>query len=324
MKSMIKELSFCILITVILPLLLFNSCNIIKQWKSSDLAKPNIASNTNDTEPGNTAHATQIRVLLDDGTVTAMDLESYLIGVVMGEMPADFEIEALKSQAVVARTYALRNREYGSKHPEADVCVDSACCQNYVEFHDGEFYDKISQAVAATAGQVLTYRNRLIEATYFASSGGRTEDAVAVWGNDVPYLQSTESPEDPYTQQQIETVTLTVNEFVECLCLPGTYPEIQNITYTAGGGVDTLTLCNMEFRGTELRKRLNLPSTLFQITVIGDHVVITSRGNGHRVGMSQYGAEVMAVNGATYEEILLHYYQGTTLEEFVDKDSPIG
>lgn len=323
MKSIIKELCFCILITAILPLLLFNSCNIIKKWKSSDLEKPNIRPNTNETEPENT-DPEQIRVLLDDGTVTAMDLETYLIGVVMGEMPADFEIEALKAQAVVARTYALRNREYGSKHPEADVCVDSACCQNYVEFHEGESYDKIYQAVTVTAGQVLTYQNRLIEATYFASSGGRTEDAVAVWGNDVPYLQSTESPEDPYAQQQIETATLTVNEFMACLSLPGTYPEIQNTTYTAGGGVDTLTVCNTEFRGTELRKLLNLPSTLFQITVIGDHVVITSRGYGHRVGMSQYGAEVMAVDGATYEEILLHYYQGTTLEEFVDKDSPIG
>ena len=324
MKSIIKELSFCILITVILPLLLFNSCNIIKKWKSSDLAKPNITPNSNVTEPGQKDPVNRIRVLLDDGTVTVMDLENYLIGVVMGEMPADFEIEALKPQAVVARTYALRNREYGSKHSEADVCVDSACCQNYVEIHEGESYDKVLEAVAATAGEILTFQNRLIEATYFASSGGRTEAAVAVWGNDVPYLQSTESPEDPYVQQQTETVTLTATEFMECLSLPGTYPEIRNTTYTAGGGVDTMTVCNTEFRGTELRKLLSLPSTLFQITVIGDHVVITSRGHGHRVGMSQYGAEAMAVDGATYGEILLHYYQGTTLEEFVDKDSPIG
>ena len=324
MKSILKELFLCILVTVLLPLVVFNFWIVIQRGQPSHPAKPQVTPNTVQTEAAEPVKDIPIRVLLHNGDVEIMDLETYLVGVVLGEMPADFELEALKAQAVVARTYTLCNREYGSKHREADVCVNAACCQNYIEPYAGEAFDKIYRAVTDTAGQVLTYRNRLIEATYFASSGGRTEDAVAVWGNDVPYLRATDSPETDYTREQTKTVTWTGQDFLNALSLPDIVPVIGAVTYTAGGGVDTITVCNTSFRGTEIRKLLNLPSTMFQITVIGDHVVITSKGNGHRVGMSQYGAEAMAVSGATYDEILYHYYQGTILEEFVDKDNPMG
>ena len=324
MKSTIKELFACVIITIIMPLLLFNAWRAVKNLQNSNQPKPNITPDSTSLETLPTEILTHILVLLDDGTVSVMDLEEYLLGVVTGEMPSDFDIEALKAQAVVSRTYALRSREYGSKHPDADVCTDSTCCQRYVNNTAGGYDSKIQKAVLATKGLILTYENQLIEATYFASSGGRTEDAVAVWGNDVPYLKSTESPEDEYIQQQVETRTLTVREFLDSLSLLAGSVDIHDITYTAGGGVDMINICGTEFRGTQVRKLLNLPSTMFYITVIDDHVLITSKGHGHRVGMSQYGAEAMAVDGATYEEILLHYYLGTTLEYFVDKGSPIG
>lgn len=324
MKQIWKELLISVIITVLAPMLLFNARRMIDKEPLPDQSMPVFSATQESTEP---EYQMLVNVLQNDGTVIPMELETYLIGVVLGEMPAEFDPEALKAQAVVARTYALRNREKGSKHPDADVCVRSECCQSYRGFSSGENYEKIRYAVASTAGQVLTYEGALIEATYFSSSGGRTEDAVAVWGNDVPYLQSVESPEGAYVQQHLETVTMTVDEFLDRLGISKeeTGPVLLGeITHTEGGGVGTLTVGSRIFRGTQLRQLLGLRSTLFQISEVGSHIIITTSGYGHRVGMSQFGAETMATQGATYDEILAHYYPGTTLEEFVDKDCPIG
>ena len=265
-----------------------------------------------------------VTVLLGDGSAAEMELEQYLTGVLLGEMPADFEMEAKKAQAVVARTYALRARQGHSKHDTADVCTDAACCQGYFPPEDyiaqggsQEAVAAAEQAVAETAGQVLTYDGALIEATYFSCSGGRTEDAVAVWGSDVPYLQATDSPGEENADHFIDTVTFSAEEFAAAIGadlegLPGEW--IGEITYTDGGGVDEIEIGGEIYGGTDLRRALGLRSTAFSISAVGDSVIITTRGFGHRVGMSQYGADAMAVQGSSYQEILAHYYQGTSLE----------
>lgn len=318
MKFDWKEVFSAVLLTLLFPGLLLNAARMMgADWNTDATDPPETVETTDDMG------TVMIRVLLEDGSVVPMELEGYIACVVLGEMPADFELEALKAQAVVARTYTLRMCLNAAKHPEADVCVRADCCQSY---RTGES-ERVRMAVEATAGQVLTYDGKLIEATYFSSAGGRTEDAMAVWGNDVPYLQSTDSPEEGYSQQYLETVTMTAEEFEVALGirLEGSCETwFGEVIYTAGGGIDTMEIGGIRFKGTELRKLLGLRSTAMVMTAVGDHITITTRGFGHRVGMSQYGAEAMAVDGATYDEILAHYYRGTTLELFVDKDSGMG
>lgn len=249
-------------------------------------------------------------------------LEDYLTGVVLAEMPASFEMEALKAQAVVARTYTMRANETGGKHGDGSICTDYACCQAYiapdeylVQGGTKENVDKIREAVTSTLGRVLTYQGELIEATYFSCSGGSTEDAAAVWGTEYPYLQAVESPGEENAAYFTDSATFTPEQFRNALgeSLEGP-PDtwFGEVTYTDGGGVDTMVIGDKTYRGTELRTLLSLRSTAFSVTV-GEEIIISTRGFGHRVGMSQYGADAMAVAGKSFEEILAHYYPGTVL-----------
>ena len=257
--------------------------------------------------------------VLNNDTVEEMALEEYVVCVLMEEMPASFPEEALKAQAVVARTYALRGDKLRIKHADAAVCTNHACCQGYLPL--GTYLvrggtqmelDKVRAAVAATAGLVVTYEGQLIDATYFSCSGGATEAAVAVWGADVPYLQSTESPGEEEANHYEDTVTMGVDKFCALLGLPvATVPGklLGQVNYTEGGGVDTMVIGGKEFTGVQLRSALGLRSTAIAISVTGTTVHITTHGFGHRVGMSQYGAKAMALEGADYEQILKHYYR---------------
>lgn len=259
-----------------------------------------------------------------DGTVEEMDMDDYLTGVVLAEMPASFETEALKAQAVVARTYTCKALTTGGKHGDGSVCGESTCCQGYVSQADylakggtQDNVEKIAAAVRATSGYVLTYEGALIEATYFSCSGGSTEDAVAVWGTDYPYLRATDSPGEENAAHYTDTVTFTAQEFVDKLGLSLTGKPaswLGYVTYTAGGGVATMEIGGRVFKGTELRSLLGLRSTAFTMTAGGDSITVTTRGFGHRVGMSQYGADAMAASGSTYPQILAYYYNGTTLQ----------
>lgn len=262
-------------------------------------------------------------VQLDDGVTHNLKLEDYLIAVVLREMPASFETEALKAQAVVARTYALRRHSLGGKHIDAAVCTNSGCCQGYYSpeafLRDGGSEDslkKVSDAVRETAGEVLVYENELIEATYFSCSGGMTEDAAAVWGSEVPYLVATNSPGEETSEHFVDTKTFTVAEFTQKLGITAPVQSgqwIESIVYTSGGGVGEMRICGKNFKGTTIRKKLGLRSTALTITVVGNTVTVTTKGFGHRVGMSQYGADAMAIQGNSYREILAHYYRGTEL-----------
>jgi stage II sporulation protein D len=230
---------------------------------------------------------------------------------------------------VVARTYTLRSAEADYKHTQADVCTDHTCCQAYVEpesYSGGaSALDKVYAAVKATSGEVLTYGGELIEATYFSCSGGSTEDAVAVWGTDFPYLRAVDSPGEENAAHHEDTMQFTKQELEAKLGVKLTGNWLGKTTYTTGGGVDTVQIGGKIFTGKQLRVLLGLRSTAFTIDAAGGEITITTRGFGHRVGMSQYGAEAMAVTGSNFEEILYHYYQGTQLQQYIiDKEGTVG
>lgn len=325
MKKQYAELLFVFLLGVLIPCVLFSTVRVGAAGKPEPETEPPAQLQTTEpTEPTAPEPITPAQteyglpILMPDGSVREMGLETYLTGVVLGEMPADFAPEALKAQAVVARTYALKRHIYGGKHDGGAVCTDATCCQAYMAEADyfaaggrQEMVDKIRQAVLDTEGQVLTYNGGLIDATYFSCSGGRTEDALAVWGAEVPYLKATDSPGEESATHYTDTVTFTAAEFQAALGASGI--NIGTVTYTDGGGVDTVEIGGTVYKGTTLRQKLGLRSTAFVITAVGNTVTITTKGYGHRVGMSQYGADAMAVLGKTYEEILEHYYRGTDL-----------
>lgn len=265
--------------------------------------------------------ALTLRVQTEDG-VRELSLHDYLTGVVLAEMPTDFAPEALKAQAVASRTYALR-KAAARKHADADICGSFSCCQAWIPTEDytgTEALAKAAQAVRETDGLVVTYDGALIDATFFSCAAGSTESALAVWGSDVPYLQAVESPE--HEERYEESVTVLASEFAAVL--RERYPEIAldggpetwfgAQTCTAGGGLDTVEIGGISLRGTELRTLFSLRSTVMTLTPEPDGVKIATSGYGHRVGLSQYGADVLAAQGEDFEEILLHYYRNTQLE----------
>lgn len=274
--------------------------------------------------------------LLQGGAVTELSLSEYLTGVLLSEMPASFQAEALKAQAVAARTFTLRNMAAG-KHEDADLCADSGCCQAWTSrdaLQDklgnafSQYWDKAAQAVAETDGMVLTYDGQLIDAVYFSCSGGTTEDAVAVWGGDVAYLQSVESPGEEISAKFETEAAFTPAEFSRILTAANPACDFSGsveswfgeTVATDGGGVATMEIGGQVFQGTELRTLLNLNSAKFTVDANAAEIRFTVSGYGHRVGMSQYGAEAMARAGSTFEEILLHYYTGVTLTRMTATD----
>lgn len=252
------------------------------------------------------------------GTDQEMTLHDYLTGVLMGEMPASFSMEALKAQAVAARTYTLHRLAGGGT-----LSDDSTVCQAFIPLENAQeklggdweaLLAKLHDAVSETDGLVLTYDGQLISATYFSGSGGKTESAQAVWGSEIPYLVSVDSPGEEETSDYESTVTVPMEEFLNTLGIDS--PGVSSVSYTTGGGVDTIVIGGSSFTGLELRKLFGLRSTRFSMTVTEDSVLFDVLGNGHRVGLSQCGAEAMAQSGSTFDEILCWYYSGVTLEPY--------
>lgn len=332
MKNIVKELCRGFIVGCVIPALLL--CIVVaaadpppqeEETIPSLPSAPQLsATESAPTHPTQTAPIekppTQIRVIVEE-ELTQMDLETYVLRVVLGEVPADFEMEALKAQAVAARTFALKLNE--SKRHGGAVCTGSSCCQAYQTEEDylnhggtSKKLDKVRQAVNDTRGEVLTYDGELINATFFSCSGGSTEDAQAVWGYDVPYLQAVKSPGEEEAAAYYREKTFTAKEFRKALAvsLKGE-PEswFGKVSYTEGGGVEYMTIGGVRYRGTTLRALLGLRSTMFTIHVEQGNIVISTRGYGHRVGMSQYGADAMALAGSDYTQILAHYYTGSAL-----------
>ena len=234
----------------------------------------------------------KIRLRNQNGEMEEWAVDDYLIGVVLAEMPAWFEAEALKAQAVVARTYALKAYRTGGKHGDGSVCTQPGCCQAYIsedaylqEKGSTADLEKIRAAVEETSGYVLVYDGDLIEATYFSCSGGRTEDAVAVWGTVYPYLQAVESPGEEDAAAFYREKIFTPEQFRKALAvqLKG-QPEdwFGKVTYTAGGGVETMTIGGVAYKGTTLRSLLGLRSTMFSISLEDGNILVRMKGYGHR------------------------------------------
>lgn len=269
--------------------------------------------------------------------VETIKFEDYIKGVVAGEMPSSFEEEALKAQAVAARTYSLSKilrsgaNGFPEAHPSAPLCDDTHCQVYKSEsalrmlkgdafMNDG--YQKICKAVDDTEGQLMYYDNELAsQALFHSSSGGKTENSEDVFASTVPYLRSVSSPYEDGATHANEAKTLTLIQMASALNakytdrFTGNFDanDIKINARTAGGRVETLTVGSASYSGREIREALSLSSANFTITASGNYITFTSNGYGHGVGMSQYGANGMALNGFTYDEILKHYYTGITI-----------
>ena len=255
--------------------------------------------------------------LIHNGNTINIELEDYVIGVVAAEMPASFHIEALKAQSVIVRTYALNKLSKGV------TLTDNNSTQNYIDIDQmrnkwgadfDKYYNKIKDAVLSTEGTTLKYNDEYIDAVYFSTSNGYTEDSIYVWGNDIPYLKSVESYWDRDASSFFRTQTMDLNTFNSKL---GTNisngDEISIIERNSSSRVSKISVGGKIFSGVQFRNILGLRSADFDIGLNDNLLTITTRGYGHGVGMSQYGANGMAQNGYNYKQILSHYYSNVSI-----------
>ena len=246
-----------------------------------------------------------------DGIVQELDLEEYIIGVVAGEMPASFETEALKAQAVASRTYAMYQKEIagaGLKTTTDDqVYINENEMRQKWESDYDIYYNKIKKAVLDTEGLVMQQNNKLFKSFYFAMSNGYTEDSLQVFGES--NLESVLSPWDNESLNKFIVDTTFKKEELETLLNINNIDNIEIISRDKTNRVSKIKVNNREFTGIEFRKIINLRSTDFTIKQDGNSYIITTKGYGHGVGMSQYGANGMAKENYTYDEILKHYYK---------------
>ena len=259
----------------------------------------------------------QVTIHRSNGSVITLSMTDYLIGVVGAEMPASFPLEALKAQAVVARTYALKRISNSQK------LTDTVSTQAYKDNNQlkamwqGNFdtyYNKIKLAVTSTNNMTIKYNGTYIDAVYHSTSNGRTEDAAHVWGNSVPYLKSVESSWDRNASSYLRTEEKELSVLLTLLGIDlSDESSIEIISRNNSGRVSNVKIGNKNYSGVELRNLLGLRSADFDLEVQNNKVIITTRGYGHGVGMSQYGAKGMAENGYNYQQILRHYYQGISL-----------
>ncbi|SHG84911.1 stage II sporulation protein D [Ornithinibacillus halophilus] len=252
-------------------------------------------------------------------SIENVPLETYVARVVASEMPAKFEMEALKSQALAARTYIVNQLLYADGDEESDV-TDTIMDQVYKgeeELRDrwGANYNqnmkKITDAVAATKGEILTFKDAPISPAYFSTSNGYTENSEDYWANEIPYLRSVASPWDVESPYYLDQETFTLAEVEEALevDLPDNASISIQASRTESNRINQVSLGEHTFTGREVRDALELRSSDFTIEQKNNHLIFTTKGNGHGIGMSQYGANGMAKEGKSYEEILKYYYQ---------------
>lgn len=255
--------------------------------------------------------------IIYNNTALSIDFEDYIIGVVAAEMPASFNIEALKAQSVIARTYALNLINNGR------TLTSDNSTQNYIDINSmkskwgndfDKYYNKIKDAVNETKGITIKYNQELIDCVYHSTNNGYTEDSINVWGNDIPYLKSVESPWDKNASSYLRTISISLEDFnLKLKTNISSDNQISILSRNSSNRVDSIMIGDKMFSGKNFRTILGLRSTDFNISITDNLVNITTRGYGHGVGMSQYGANGMALDGYNYKQILSYYYRGVTI-----------
>lgn len=293
-----------------------NSQNISKNVEKSVNIEHTNTDNTsvNDTTNSSVSEITVYRL---NGSVIKLNMTDYLIGVVSSEMPASFNLEALKAQSVLARTYALKAKQTEKK------LTDTVSTQSYIDIDQmknkwgnsfNTYYNKIKNAVENTNGEYLSYNGNYIEALYHSTNNGKTESSLDVFGNYYPYLISVSSEYDKNASSYLRTINVPIDTISNKLGLNlNNDSVISIISYTDGGNIKEININGNNFSGKNVRELLGLRSADFDISISDNNANITTRGYGHGVGMSQYGANGMANAGYSYKDILSHYYPGTTL-----------
>lgn len=266
----------------------------------------------------------KIRVKNEDGNISAVPFEEYIVGVVSGEMPAEFQLEALKSQAVAARSYAYIEMQ---KHINENYdVVDTVMNQVYISEKElkekwkeeyKEKINKIRKAVVETRGEYIFYDGKVIQALFFSTSPGKTENVEEVFAESLPYLRSVDSSfEKGVSPVFEEQKTFLKQDFCQKLNLKICDKIVINLKeQTSTGRVKQIEINSQLFKGTEVSSLLGLRSNYFQIEEKENTIYITTKGFGHGVGMSQYGAEALARKGYTYDKILKHYYTGVEIKK---------
>lgn len=315
-----------LIILIILPLVVVKGCDVVREEKITETPqeKEIILSVLNHRS----------------NEVMNLSLEEYTKGVVAAEMPVTFELEALKAQAVAARTYTIRRlQQFGAapseKHPQYDLCTDHTHCQAWISKDERveawkkdkklglldylSLWKKIEQAIDSTRGEIVTYNGEPIDPLFHSTSGGKTENSEDYFNAKVPYLRSVISQYEEKSPHMVTKVEMTKEEFENKLKnkLPDIKinskkleKEIKILKKTEGGQIEEIKIGNKTLSGREAREALGLKSSNFFIDIKGKEVIITTTGYGHGVGMSQYGADGMAREGMDYKEIIKHYYQG--------------
>lgn len=324
MKKIIFYLVFIIVITFCMPLIFTNP------FKTEET----VAEEVETLEKFDYGNFSNIRLLhTDTGSVEDIDLDTYLYGVVASEMPANFELEALRAQAVVARTYTIYQIKNGSKHENADICDSSYCCQAWISKENRmarweqenaeEYWNKITKAVNDTKGKIIFYNDEPINALFHSNSGGSTELSINVWGGDYPYFQTVETlGEDAYTSYSSE-VEISKDDLIQKMLEK--YSDfkidfskedcIKIEEYTESGRIQKILIGNKSISGVEARTVFGLKSAKFDFQILENSVKFSVLGYGHGVGFSQCGSDVLAKTGENYEEIIKYYYKDVEIHE---------
>ncbi len=332
---MVKQGIVCTFLIVTLAVLLPGL--LVKKFKTEETASTNIENleeNNDQKQEYEYSKFGKIKLYhVKNEQTETISIDEYLLGVVAAEMPAEYSEEALKAQAVVARTYTIYTIiNNGDKHGDADICDDSTCCQAWISKDDRierwqnedreNNWEKIEEAVYSTTGQIITYDGNPINAFFHANSGGKTEEVSNVWGGtDLPYLKTVETAgEDAYSQYASE-VNFSKEDFKSKLKEKYSDFEIdysdenciEILDYTNGDRVKKIKIGNMNLSGVEVRKILGLKSANFEVKIEENNIIFSVRGYGHGVGMSQTGADALAKEGKTYKEIIEHFYTGVEI-----------
>ena len=272
----------------------------------------------------------------DENRICDMNIEQYIKEVTAAEMPADFHQEALKAQAVAARTYlanrvrVYKNSKIPDEHNGAMICTDSAHCKAWTSEEvkkqqwgkdANKNWKKISDAVDETKNIIITYEGNPISAVFHSTSSGFTENAKDVWGGDVKYLVSVKSDGEERSPRFSSEKELTLEEFKKIAeeNIEGVNWDngmVEDIERSEAGGIKTLSLGGVKIKGTDFRFMYGLRSTNVEVEVVDDVVKMHIKGYGHGVGMSQYGANHLAGEGKTFAEILKTYYSGVEISKY--------